>query len=108
MPITEQLSTQLDRLASVDAGPFPVISLYLNLQPDERGRDRFEPFLKKELADRVRTYAASGPERESLGADAERIRRYVDGVDKSLNGLVAFASSGAGLFETIELAAPVD
>jgi peptide chain release factor subunit 1 len=104
----DRITAQLDRLAAFEAGPFPVISLYLNLQPDQRGRDRFEPFLKKELADRVRTYAPSGPERESLGADAERIRRYVDGVDKSLNGLVVFASSAAGLFETIELAAPID
>ena len=38
MSDTEQLTTQLDRLASIEAGPFPVISLYLNLQPNEHGR----------------------------------------------------------------------
>src|SRR3954470_2636633 len=107
MPITEQLTTQLDRLASIDTGPFPVISLYLNLQPNEHGRDQFEPFLRKELAERVATYPAKGPERDSLEADAAKIREYVAGLDGSVNGLALFASSGADLFEAIPLAAPV-
>ena len=34
----------LDRLASLDTGPFPIISLYLNMQPNQHGRDQFEPF----------------------------------------------------------------
>jgi len=108
MPITEQLTTQLDRLASIDTGPFPVISLYLNLQPNEHGRDQFEPFLRKDLADRVATYAASGPERDSLDRDAERIREYVGTVDASVNGLAVFACGGADLFEAVALAAPID
>jgi peptide chain release factor subunit 1 len=107
MPPLEQLTAQLDKLAAFEASPFPVISLYLNLQPDDRGRDRFEPFLRKELADRVRTYATAGPERESLEKDAERIRNHVRDVERSANGLAIFACSGADLFEAIELAAPV-
>ena len=49
MPILDQLSAKLDRLAAFEAGPFPVVSLYLNTQPDQNGRDHFEPFLRKEL-----------------------------------------------------------
>ena len=45
MPQLDAISAQLDRLATFRGGPFPVLSLYLNLQPNERGRDRFEPFL---------------------------------------------------------------
>ena len=108
MPRAEQLTAQLDRLASIDAGPFPVISLYLNLRPNEHGRDHFMPFLRKELAERVRTYPASGPERESLDRDAERIRKYLATVDASANGLAIFACGGANLFEAITLAAPID
>lgn len=107
MPSTEQTS-QLDRLASVEPGPFPVVSLYLNLQPNERGRDQFDPFLRKELAERLRTYPRGGPERQSIEEDAERIRAYVAQLDGSLNGLALFASSGAGLFEAIPLAAPIE
>jgi peptide chain release factor subunit 1 len=108
MPITEQLTTQLDRLASIDTGPFPVISLYLNLQPNQHGRDQFEPFMRKDLADRIATYPASGPERESLDRDADKIRDYVGTLDASVNGLAVFACGGADLFEAVPLAAPVD
>ena len=107
MPSLAELTTQLDRLAAFDAGPFPVISVYLNLQPNEHGRSHFEPFLRKELADRLRTYAASGPERQSLEQDAEKIREYMANVGPSINGLAVFACSGSGLFETVQLAAPV-
>ena len=108
MPITNALAAQLDRLAALDPGPFPVISLYLNTQPDQHGRDNFDAFLRKELPERTRTYPANGPERQSLVEDAEKIRRHLGTLDASANGLVIFASSGAGLFEAIELAAPID
>lgn len=103
----DRLTAQLDRLAGFEPGPFPVISLYLNMQPDQRGRDHFEPFSRKELADRVRTYAAGAPERESLQRDADKIREYVSTADPSANGLALFACSGADLFEAIQLAAPI-
>ena len=107
MPQLDELSAQLDRLAAFEAGPFPVISLYLNLQADARGRNSFEPFLRKELAGRVETYA-DAPERESLDHDAERIVAYLDSVDPSANGLALFACDGASLFEAFQLAAPIE
>jgi peptide chain release factor subunit 1 len=107
MPQLDQLYSQLDRLAAFDSGPFPFISLYLNLQPDERGRDRFEPFLRKELDERVRTYAATAPECASLHADVKRIREYVGAVDSSANGLALFACSAADLFDPVQLDVPI-
>ena len=103
----DQLSTHLDRLAEWDAGPFPIVSLYLNLQPDEHGRDLFEPFLRKELDERIATYGAHGPERDSLTKDAEKIRAYVEQIEPSANGLALFSSAGAELFEAMPLAAPI-
>jgi peptide chain release factor subunit 1 len=108
MARTDTLSTQLDRLVATDTGPYPVVSLYLNLLPDQTGRDAFEPFLRNELDNRLRTYPAGGPERQSLDQDAAKIREYVAGVPPMVNGLAVFACSGAHLFETIELAAPID
>jgi peptide chain release factor subunit 1 len=108
MSTTAQLTAQLDRVAAADTGPFPVISLYLDLRPNERGRDQFEPFLRKELAERVKTYPASGLERESLDADAAKIREYVAGIDAAVNSLALFACHGADLFEAVQLAAPID
>jgi peptide subunit release factor 1 (eRF1) len=108
MTTIERLTEELDRIAAIDTGPFPVISLYLDLRPNERGRDQFEPFLRKELTERVNTYPASGPERESLEADAARIRDQVAQVDSSANGLAIFACHAADLFTALELAAPIE
>jgi peptide chain release factor subunit 1 len=104
---TDQLSTQLDRLALFDAGPFPVVSLYLDMRPDQCGRERFDPFLRKELAERLATFETSGPERQSLERDAARIRSYVEGLDHSANSLALFTCSAAELFEAMPLAAPI-
>src|SRR5262249_23051741 len=101
MPTIDQISAQLDRLAEWDPGPFPVVSLYLNLQPSDRGRDQFAPFLRKELDERIATYGAHGPERASLTRDAEKIRDYVETLDRAANGLALFSSSAAGLFAAI-------
>jgi peptide subunit release factor 1 (eRF1) len=95
-------------MAAFEPGPYPVISLYLNLQPNERGRDHFEPFLRKELGGRLRTFEARGPQRESLEADARQIRDYVGAIDGSENGLALFACSGAKLFEAAPMAAPIE
>jgi len=92
----------------LDPGPFPVISLYLDLRPNEHGRDQFEPFLRKELPARLETYSSGSPERKSLEDDAEKIRDYVSSLDRSTTALAVFASSGANLFEAIPLAAPID
>jgi peptide subunit release factor 1 (eRF1) len=108
MSTTPPLTSQLDRVAATDTGPFPVISLYLDLRPNEHGRDQFESFLKKELSERVKTYPVTGPERESLDADAEKIRQHVAGVDASVTALAIFACHAADLFETVELSAPLD
>jgi len=108
MPITDALAAQLDRLAAFEPGPFPVVSLYLNAQPDQHGRDHFEPFLRRELPDRIKTYPAGGLERESLEQDAERIRAYTAEMEPAANGVVLFSSSGAGLFEAVQLAAPIE
>jgi peptide chain release factor subunit 1 len=108
MPQIDQLFATLGRLAAFEGGPFPVISLYLNLQSNESGRDQAGPFLRKELSDRVRTYASRAPERNSLDADALKIQKYVETVDASINGLAVFACTGADLFEAVPLAAPID
>jgi peptide chain release factor subunit 1 len=103
---TEQLAAQLDELTAFDFGPYPVISLYLNLQPGEHGRDQFQAFVRNALPERIASYAP-GPERDSLEKDADAIRAYLDTVEPSANGLALFAASGAGFFQALQLAAPI-
>ena len=105
MSITEQL----DRLARFEPVPYPVISLYLNTQPNEHGRDHYQPFVKQEFKARSRTYPAGSADRESFDKDLERISAFLENnVEPSANGIAIFACSAADMFETIQLTAPID
>ena len=104
------LTEVLDRLASFEPTSLPVISLYLNTQPDQHGRANFAPFVRKEFRARQRTYPLRSPERQSLERDTERIVHYLsEELRPSANGLAIFACAGANdFFEAVQLDAPID
>jgi peptide chain release factor subunit 1 len=103
------LRQQLDRLASLEPAPLPVLSVYLDLQSKQEGREQYDTFLTKAFADRARAFAAGTPERQSYDRDVERIREYLGGdVRPSSNGVAIFACDGADLFEAIQIEAPLD
>jgi peptide subunit release factor 1 (eRF1) len=104
------LQDTIDRLAEFEPVGLPVVSLYLNLQPDDRGRDRYDTFVRNELPARARTWVERSAERDSLERDLERINEYLaNEVRPSANGLAIFACSGADdFFEAIQLDAPID
>ena len=105
MPVKDQL----DRLAAFEPVPFPVVSLYLNTQPGQTGRDQFQTFVRKEFAARSRTFPAKSPERESLDSDVERLSQYLENdLQASANGLALFACSAGDLFEAVQLTAPIE
>ena len=101
------LNDQLDRLAAFEPSPYPVISLYLNTQPDGRGRDHYQAFVRKELKARSQTYPARSPEREMLERDMERIAAYLESsVQPSSNGVAIFACDAGELFTALQFDAP--
>jgi peptide subunit release factor 1 (eRF1) len=103
------LTEQLDRLAQFEPAPYPVVSLYLNTQPGQTGREQYQSFVRTELKARSRTYPEGSPERDSLDKDMERIATYLDNeLQPSANGAAIFACSAGELFETVELSAPID
>ena len=107
--LTTSIDDHLDRLLAFEPGTLPVISLYLNTQSDDRGRDNYSQFVRKELTTRAKTWPASSPERQSFDADGDRINTYLENELKpSANGVAIFACSGAELFEAVQLNAPVD
>lgn len=109
MSPTESLTAQLERLAAFEPAPYPVVSLYLNTQPDQHGRDQHHAFVRKEFKARSRTYAANSPERESLDRDLEKISRFLEmELQPSSNSVAIFACSAGELFETVQMAAPID
>ena len=109
-PATPSLAEMLDRLARWEPVPHHVISLYLNAQPDERGKDHYDAFLRKELTARARTYPPRSPEREGFEKDAERIRTYLsEELPPSANGVAIFACHARdGFFEAVPLDAPIE
>jgi peptide subunit release factor 1 (eRF1) len=103
------LTDQLDQLAAFEPVPYPVVSLYLSTTPGQTGKDQFQSFVRKEFAARARTYAPGSPERASLEADFERIGQYLDGtLQAAANGVAIFACSAAGLFEAVQVEAPIE
>lgn len=103
------LTEQLDRLAQFDPAPYPVVSLYLNTQADQTGRDRYQGFVRTELKARSGTYPDGSPERDSLDKDLERIATFLDNeLQPSANGVAIFACSAGELFEAVQLTAPID
>ena len=109
MTAPSTISDQLARLAAFEPSPYPVISLYLNTQPNQHGRDNFQAFVRKELKARAQTYPQRSPEREMLERDMERIAKYLEGeVRPSANGVAIFACDAGELFETVQLDAPLD
>jgi peptide chain release factor subunit 1 len=103
------LRDQLDRLAAFEPVDLPVVSLYLDMQPDQHGRPQYDTFLRKAFAERARTYASGTDARRSFDQDIERIQAYLQNdVQRSANGLAIFACQGADLFEPLQLTVPID
>lgn len=106
---TPSLARTLDRLARMEPVPFPLVSLYLNAQPDSRGKDNYAAFLRKELRGRIDDFELRSAERESFEKDVDAIERWLqDQVRPSANGLAIFACSGADFFEGLQLDAPIE
>ena len=112
--ITEHLATTIEgplaRLVAFQPTTFPVLSVYLNTQPDQHGRTPDAlPYLHREFKALARTWAPSSPERRSFDHDLERIVAYVsDKIEHRANGVAIFACWAAGeFFEAIQLTTPL-
>ena len=98
------LADDLDRLAALDPQDAPVLSLYLDTGPDDTGRRTFDLFIRKQLPDRLSTYAAGSDERSSFEADTARIEQFLaDELEPSTRGVAIIACHAAGLFEALQL-----
>lgn len=82
-----ELQDRLRELALFPPTAMPVLSVYLNTQPDQHGRRNFSPFLRKELKNRADTYPPDSEERRSFEQDARRIETWLDNdLHRSSNG----------------------
>src|ERR1039458_3009597 len=113
--ITEQLATTIEeplaRLVAFEPTTLPVLSVYLNTQPDQHGRTPdVAPYLHREFKALARTWEPNSPERHSFDRDVERIVSYVtEKIDPAANGVAIFACWGMDeFFEAIQLTTPVN
>jgi peptide chain release factor subunit 1 len=103
------LEDRLKSLTALEPVPLPVISLYLDLRPNQHGRDDYDGFVRKVLPERMKAFPQGSMERDSFERDVARIQGYLGGeLNRAANGLAIFASGGSGLFEAIQLDAPLD
>jgi peptide subunit release factor 1 (eRF1) len=95
MPVTaNSLHAVLDRLADYESESAPVVSVYLDLKPDQPGQP-FKAFLED-----------AGKEHEEATTDLEKIRAFIESEKPASQALAIFASSGEPpLFESVQLEA---
>ena len=99
----------MEILAALEPSPYPFISMYLSLAPNERGREDHHQFVRKVFNDRAKGFREESPERQSFEQDVQRIYDYLESnADTAWNGLAIFACAGAEFFEAIPLDAPLD
>jgi peptide subunit release factor 1 (eRF1) len=95
--VTSVLDTTLDRLADFETDSAPVVSVYLDLKPDQPAQSH-TAFLD-----------AAGKEHEDLGKDFETIRQYLDTEKPGSQAIAFFSCSGdPALFEAVPLDGPLD
>ena len=97
----------LRRLAELEPGDFPVLSVYLDMRLHATGENPGVRSGLVVLKDRLRaiekTIGPRGPELDSFRADAARIEEYVArDYGPDAHGLALFACAGRDLFEEVE------
>jgi peptide subunit release factor 1 (eRF1) len=100
------LREQLDRLAAIEPSEHEIISLYLDMRPDQNGqRSHIETFLRTRVDELARTERG----REGFDKATERISQYIaEQAPKSARGLAIFTSTTGDLCEAIPIDVPIE
>src|SRR5437016_2190909 len=100
-----QLSKLIKKLAAFEPAGFPFISLYLNAETNEHGRETYHVWLKKELREREKAYKDNPFEAQRFKNAATRINRYLENEeDPAARGIAIFTSlADESFFEAVQL-----
>lgn len=107
------MDTIIRKLALLDAGDLPILSIYLDVRPEATGEKPEQRAGLVVLRDRLReirrTFLPRGADLDSFDADAARINAFVaEKMDAATEGLAMFACHGLGVWETVEARTPFE
>jgi peptide chain release factor subunit 1 len=103
-----KLNDLMQKLAAFEPNGFPVLSIYLDSQGIEQGREDYRIWLKTELAQQSADFENESAEAQSFNEDVRRINEYLDAsIEPATNGIAIFACFGADeFFETAQIEVP--
>jgi peptide chain release factor subunit 1 len=99
----------LEKLARFEPTGFPFLSVYLDARVNENGQRTMDVFVRNELSEAEKNYAAETSERESFDRDAQKILEYIETIRPTAQSAAIFACAAADdFFQTVELDVPVE
>jgi len=109
-----EMRSEIKKLARIEEGPYPFLSLYLNTKwDDEQQRERIRLFTKNQLKKGYDQLKEREDWRKFFIEDQQQIEKHVEGLvrrayDEGVNGFVIFSCSGAGTFLTYPSIVPFE
>lgn len=100
-----KISKLIEKLGSTEPDGKPFLSIYINAEPGQNGRDTYPIWLKTELSDEEQKYKDDEAESARFASVVERINGFVETeADAAANGIAIFAGLGENdLFEVVQL-----
>src|SRR2546421_1286720 len=98
----------VERLAAIQPGAYEVVSCYLKLEPRDKARAKYLIKIKnriKQIASDLERRPLDHAQREGVGADLARLRRYFEEPSRlpSARGIGLFVCGALDLFEVLPL-----
>jgi peptide chain release factor subunit 1 len=109
-----EMRSEIKRLARVDEGPYPFLSLYLNTKwDDEQQRERIRLFTKNQLKKGYDQLKERDEWRKAYAEDQKAVERYVEGLvrrsyEEGVHGFAIFSCSGTETFLTYPSVIPFE
>lgn len=100
-----KLHSLVEKLAAFEPNDGAFISLYLNAQANERGREDYEIWLRKALKEESEKFEEGSEAAKNFAQAVEKINNFLENeAETPAKGIAVFASAGAAeFFETAQL-----
>lgn len=103
-----KLTNLIKTLGSFEPDGYPFISLYLNAEANETGKETYPVWLKKKLSDQGHAYKEDQEQSARFEKIVDKVNTFSEEeADPAADGIAIFAALGdEQIFETVQLAVP--